>query len=269
MTEITEEMLDDFERDAEELRDGTIKALVSEVRRLRASPPLAAEGTADLAAIGGLIDVFEAAVDAFWQPYYEGSDWEVAAARDALDAAIRALAAPSPAPRESTPDPDARVKKGFRIGIEAAARAVDAALAEPGLLNDDTAVIAPGDLVERLRALAASPAPAQRDATADDDAGAERVSRKFITRCCRTPLLWSGSRPLCGACGLSFPRVEPASPSPSGNPADALPPGSDPGRDECPCDNPEDDPKWTCPRHGRPSVAPSPSGNPGKEPNDV
>jgi hypothetical protein len=78
--------------------------LASLMENARPAPPLAAEGTAgpDLARIGLLIDAFEAAVDAFWQPDYEGSDWEVAAARDALDAAIRALAAPV-APREETP----------------------------------------------------------------------------------------------------------------------------------------------------------------------
>jgi hypothetical protein len=78
--------------------------LASLMEKATPAPPLAAEGTAapDLAAIGGLIDAFEAAVDAFWQPDYEGSDWEVAAARDALDAAIRALAAsPAPAQRDA------------------------------------------------------------------------------------------------------------------------------------------------------------------------
>jgi hypothetical protein len=61
----------------------------------RPAPPLAAEGTAgpDLARIGLLIDAFEAAVDAFWQPEADGSDRGVVAAREALDAAIRALAA--------------------------------------------------------------------------------------------------------------------------------------------------------------------------------
>jgi hypothetical protein len=66
-------------------------------------------------------------------------------------AALRALLA-SP---EAT-DPDARVKKGFRIGINAAAKAIDSALDDPDLLNDPAAVIAPGDLVERVLALAPS-----------------------------------------------------------------------------------------------------------------
>jgi hypothetical protein len=139
---VVAECFDEFEADIIVRCRNTLPALLAEVRRLRASPPLAAEprtkacgcvtcvcadeerctgcgakmcethrapplaaeGTAgpDLARIGLLIDAFEAAVDAFWQPEADGSDRGVVAAREALDAAVRALAAPV-SPREETP----------------------------------------------------------------------------------------------------------------------------------------------------------------------
>jgi hypothetical protein len=48
----------------------------------------------------------------------------------------------------------AAVEAAEASAYERAARAIDAACGEPGLLNDDGAILAPGDIADRVRALA-------------------------------------------------------------------------------------------------------------------